>query len=97
MSSPYDILLRPVITEQSMTQMEQGKYTFVVDRRANKTEIRRAVEQLFNVKVAQVNTINVPGKPKRLGRFEGRRPGYKKAIVTLREGYEISQFFEDLL
>src|SRR5690606_27875401 len=97
MNSPYDVLVRPVITEQSMEQMSEGMYTFIVVRQATKPEIRRAIAKLFKVEVKQVNTINVPRKPKRLARLAGRRPGYTKAVITLQEGHEIRSFFEDLL
>lgn len=78
-----EVVLRPVITEQSMRLLEEGKYTFEVDRRANKTLIKQAVEALFDVKVAKVNTINVDGKAKRMGRYAGYTRKYKKAVVTL--------------
>ncbi|HEY8450371.1 MAG TPA: 50S ribosomal protein L23 [Bacillota bacterium] len=97
MKSPYDVILRPVVTEKSMAQVADGKYTFVVDRRATKPEIRRAVEELFNVEVERVNTITMRGKVRRMGRYVGRRPDWKKAIVTLKEGQRIKQLFEDLV
>lgn len=79
-----EVVLRPVITEQTMRALEEGKYTFEVDRRANKTFVKQAVEALFEgVKVAKVNTINVDGKAKRMGRYAGYTRKYKKAIVTL--------------
>ena len=78
-----EVVLRPVITEQSMRLLEEGKYTFEVDRRANKTLIKQTVEALFDVKVAKVNTINVDGKAKRMGRYAGYTRKYKKAVVTL--------------
>ncbi|MFO7245504.1 MAG: 50S ribosomal protein L23 [Thermaerobacter sp.] len=96
MTSPHDVILRPVITEKSMQQMAQGKYTFVVSRRATKPEIRRAVEELFDVEVEKVNTMTVRGKTRRLGRFSGRRPDWKKAVVTLKEGQRIRKFFDEL-
>ncbi|RIV24531.1 50S ribosomal protein L23 [Alicyclobacillaceae bacterium I2511] len=80
---PRDLIKRPVITERATDLMEQRKYVFEVDRRANKVEIRQAVEHIFGVKVAQVNTIHVPPKPKRVGRFHGYTPAMKKAIVKL--------------
>jgi large subunit ribosomal protein L23 len=90
----HKIVRRPLITEKSTGQKETGrKYAFEVDRRANKIEIQKAVEQLFKVKVLQVRTLNVLGKVKRLGRKYGRRPDWKKAIVTLKEGDRI-EFFE---
>lgn len=88
-----DILIRPLITETSTALMEEGKYVFVVDKKANKTQIAKAVADIFNVKVEAVNTINVMGKVKRLGRNVGRRSDYKKAIVKLAHGESI-QFFE---
>lgn len=83
----------PLITEKGKRLKEENnQYYFKVDRRANKIEIGKAVEELFGVHVLKVRTINVPGKPKRLGRYEGRRPGWKKAIVTLAEGETIEIF-----
>ena len=91
----YDIILKPIITEKSMEMLTQGKYTFKVAKDANKIEIAKAVEELFNVKVAKVNTISVKGKQKRMGRSVGYRPDWKKAIVTL-EGDKTIEFFEGL-
>lgn len=93
MSKAHDILVRPVITEKSAALMQENKYTFVVDMAANKTEIRQAVEEVFNVKVESVNTVRVLGKTKRMGRSQGKRSDYKKAIVKLAEGQRI-EFFE---
>ena len=93
MMEARDILIRPLVTEQSTALMEEGKYVFVVDKRANKIQIAQAVAEIFNVKVVSVNTINVTGKMKRVGRNYGRRPSYKKAIVRLAAG-ETIQFFE---
>ena len=90
---PRDIIIRPLITEKSTTLMEEGKYVFEVAKSANKIEIATAVSSIFNVKVAQVNTINVEGKKKRMGRFVGKRSNYKKAIVKLAAGETIA-FFE---
>ncbi|MFH1941375.1 MAG: 50S ribosomal protein L23 [bacterium] len=88
------IIVRPIVTEKiSNLQESENKVAFVVDRSANKIEIRKEVENRFNVKVKKVATINMKGKVKRQGRFEGRRPHWKKAIVTLREGFKID-FFE---
>lgn len=87
-----DVIIRPLITEKSNDLMAEGKYTFEVDRRANKTQIRQAVEALFNVKVRKVNTMRVPGKLRRRGRFVGRTPERKKAIVTVAPGHEIKIF-----
>jgi large subunit ribosomal protein L23 len=87
-----DIIIRPVITEKSMDLLADNKYTFIVDRRANKTEIKNAIENIFDVRVEKVNTMNYKGKPKRMGRFEGRTPRRKKAIVTLKPGQKIRLF-----
>ena len=92
---PRDIIIRPWVTEESTKQMEQNKYTFEVALKATKTDIKREVEQIFGVKVVKVNTSRVPGKVKRLGRFVGRRPERKKAVVQLAEGHRI-EIFEGL-
>lgn len=91
------VLVRPRITEKVNSQMEKdGRYTFVVDKRANKIEIKKAVEEFFDVKVADVNTIVVPAKAKsrftKAGLVSGRKPSFKKAIVTLKEGESIDLF-----
>jgi large subunit ribosomal protein L23 len=83
---PRDIILAPVVSEKSYGLLDEGKYTFLVDPRANKTEIKIAVEQVFNVKVASVNTINRKGKTRRTRNGMGKRKDTKRAIVTLREG-----------
>lgn len=94
MKENREIIIRPLVTEKiSNLQEIENKVAFVVDRNANKIEIRKAVEERFNVQVKKVATINMKGKVKRLGRFEGRRPHWKKAVVTLREGFKID-FFE---
>lgn len=86
----YDIILRPLITEKSNIQKElYNKVAFVVRRDANKIQIKKAVENIFKVKVAKVNTILVRGKMRRYGRYIGKRASYKKAIVTLMPGYNI--------
>jgi len=90
--SPYDVILRPIITEASTDAMELNKYTFEVDRRANKIQIRRAVEEIFKVHVVKVNTSWVRGKTKRRGMSVGRTPDRKKAIVTLAPGESIELF-----
>ncbi|MGI5997123.1 MAG: 50S ribosomal protein L23 [Lutispora sp.] len=92
----YDIIRRPVITERSMNDMADRKYTFIVDINANKYQIKQAVEEIFKVKVEKVNTIKMMGKMKRMGRYEGRRPGYKKAIVKLTPDSKSIEFFEGL-
>ena len=80
---PEDIIIAPVITEKSNDSMEQGKYTFEVNKKATKVDIANAVEKLFEVKVLNVNTITVKGKTKRVGRYEGKTSDWKKAIVTI--------------
>ncbi|SHJ06044.1 50S ribosomal protein L23 [Desulfofundulus thermosubterraneus] len=92
MKNPRDILKRPVITEKSMSLLADNKYTFIVDPHANKVEIKKAVEELFKVKVEKVNTMRVKGKTKRVRNIVGRRPDVKKAIVTLRKGDKIELF-----
>lgn len=84
--NPRDIIQRPVVTEKSSSLMDEGKYTFEVDPRANKTEIKIAIEQIFGVKVAKVATQNREGKAYRTRDGVGRRKNTKRAIVTLREG-----------
>lgn len=97
MKSPYDIILRPVITERSMENADSKIYVFEVARDANKIEIRSAVEDLFGVKVMSVNTMNVKGKMKRMGVHIGRRPARKKAIVRLLESSKPIEFFEGMV
>ncbi len=84
--NPRDVLLAPVVSEKSYGLLDQGKYTFLVDPRSNKTEIKIAVEQIFRVKVDSVHTLNRPGKARRTRFGVGRRKDTKRAIVTLREG-----------
>ncbi len=94
-TNAYDIVKRPVITEQSMEQSEMKRYTFEVAKSANKIEIAKAVEEIFGVKVAKVNTMNMYGKEKRTGAFpKGRRPSWKKAMVTLTPDSKTIEFFE---
>jgi large subunit ribosomal protein L23 len=83
---PRDILLAPVVSEKSYSLLDENKYTFIVDPRANKTEIKIAIEQVFGVKVSSVNTLNRQGKTRRTRTGTGRRKNTKRAIVTLREG-----------
>jgi large subunit ribosomal protein L23 len=92
-----DIILRPVITENSMDGIADRKYTFEVAKDANKIEIAKAVEEIFDVKVAKVNTINVSGKLRRYGRFEGMTASRKKAIVTLTEDSKTIEFFDGMM
>lgn len=87
-----EIIKRPVITEKTSDLMADNKYTFVVDKKANKLEIKNAVEHLFDVKVERVNTLTVKPKKHRVGRYVGVRGGYKKAIVQLAEGNTIELF-----
>ena len=94
----YDIILRPVITEQSMESVADKKYVFQVAVNANKTEIKAAVEEIFGVKVAKVNTIRMQGKVKRTGAYPaGRRAAYKKAIVTLTADSKTIELFEGMV
>lgn len=96
MKTPYDIIIRPIITENSMEQMAEKKYTFEVDKRANKTEIKQAIEKIFGVNVEKVNTINVTGKEKRMGKYIGRTRSWKKAIVKLTKDSKEIGFFEGI-
>jgi large subunit ribosomal protein L23 len=91
-----DIIFQPVITEKSMQMLADGKYTFAVDPRANKSQIKRAIEQLFDVRVAKINTMNMQGKIRRMGRYEGKRADWKKAIVRLKGDDQI-EFFEGMV
>jgi len=92
-----DIIIRPIITEKSMMGIAAKKYTFEVAKAANKIEIAKAVEELFKVKVAKVNTVNVRGKLRRQGRFEGYTRSWKKAYVTLTEDSKAIEFFEGMM
>ncbi|HHZ02965.1 MAG TPA: 50S ribosomal protein L23 [Tissierellia bacterium] len=96
MRDPHDVIIRPIVTEASMNAMAEKKYTFVVDKKSNKTEIKNAVEKIFGVKVAKVNTMNMKGKKKRMGIHVGKRPDWKKAIVTLTEESKTIEFFEGI-
>ncbi|HOV80701.1 MAG TPA: 50S ribosomal protein L23 [Bacillota bacterium] len=89
MKNPRDILKKPVVTEKSTSLMQKNKYTFIVDPKANKIEIKQAVEHLFKVKVEKVNTMRVKGKWKRVRNIPGKTPDTKKAIVKLRKGDKI--------
>jgi large subunit ribosomal protein L23 len=93
MANARDVLLRPMVTEKTTSLMQDNKYTFVVAPSANKIEISKAVEEIFKVKVLDVNTVRVLGKTKRMGRTQGKRSDYKKAIVKLAPGERI-EFFE---
>ncbi len=92
MRNPRDILKKPIVSERSMDLLEQNKYSFYVDPNANKIEIKHAVQELFNVSVTDVNTMNLKGKTKRMGRYVGRTANRKKAIVTLKDGDKIEIF-----
>ena len=93
----HDIILKPVITEESMMVTAFKKYTFKVAKDANKAEIKAAVEEVFGVKVSKVNTLNCKGHLRRYGRYEGYTPAWKKAIVTLTEDSDTIDFFDGLL
>jgi large subunit ribosomal protein L23 len=89
---PNEVLLAPVVSEKSYSLITDRKYTFKVHKDAHKTQVRQAVEELFGVKVQAVNMVKVQSKPKRRGMIRGRRPGWKKAVVQLREGETIEIF-----
>lgn len=92
-TNAYEIIRRPIITEKSMSGLDNKVYTFEVSKTANKTHIKLALEELFDVEVAKVNVINTKKKPKRVGKYSGYRSGYRKAIVTLKEtSKEITAF-----
>ena len=97
MKTAQDIILKPVITEKSMDGLQAGKYTFKVAKDATKPEIKKAVEKLFGVEVAKVTTMNVNGKMKRLGRYQGMTASWKKAIITLTEDSKAIEFFEGMV
>ena len=98
MKNVYDIIKRPVITEQSMESVADKKYVFMVDVNSNKTEIKAAVEEVFGVKVAKVNTIRMQGKTKHTGAYPaGKRAEYKKAVVTLTADSKTIEFFEGMV
>ena len=94
--TPYDIIRKPVISERSMADAENKKYTFKVDVRANKTQVKDAVEEIFDVEVKKVNIMNVKGKEKRMGRNKGMTASTKKAIVTLTDDSKEIEFFQSL-
>ena len=96
MKSPYDIIKKPVLTEKSYDYLPSKTYTFVVDKNANKLEIRAAVEEIFGVKVDTVHTINSLGKMKRQGAHKGRRPSTKKAYVKLKKDSKGIEFFDSI-
>ena len=96
MKTAQDIIIKPIITEKSMDGLQEGKYTFKVNKNCNKLEIAKAIEELFDVKVAKVNTMNCKGRTKRVGKYEGKKPDWKKAIVTLKEDSKTIEFFEGM-
>jgi len=97
MKTAYDIIIKPIITEQSMEATEAKKYVFQVAIDANKIEIKKAVEEIFGVKVQKVNTIRMEGKMKRQGYHIGRRANWKKAMVTLTADSKTIEFFEGMV
>ena len=92
MKSMYDIIIKPIITEKSAQLVENLQYTFEVAKDANKVEFKNAIEKIFNVKVVAIRTINVHRKAKRMQRYQGFKPAYKKAIVKLAPGQSIDAF-----
>jgi len=97
MKTAYDIILRPIITEQSTEHVDIKKYVFEVARDANKIEIKNAIEEIFGVSVVKVTTLNMKGKKKHMGRYpEGSRRDWKKAVVKLSDGSKTIEFFEGL-
>ena len=97
-ATAYDIIKRPIISEQSMAEIDNKKYVFEVAKDANKIEIAKAIEEIFGVKVAKVNTLNMQGKEKRTGRYPaGRRPSWKKAMVTLTPDSKSIELFENMV
>ena len=97
MKTAQDIIIAPIITEKSMSGIPDKKYTFKVAKEANKIEIANAVEKIFKVEVAKVNTIQVRGKARRMGRYNGYTSSWKKAIVTLKEKSKPIEFFDGLI
>lgn len=96
MKDPHDIIISPLLTEKAYDGLAGKRYVFVVAKDANKTEIRQAIEQVFGVQVAKVNTMNRTGKVKRMGQYSGRRPGTKKAYVVLKPTSKAIEFFEGM-
>ncbi len=96
MKAAHDIVIKPIITEKSMEGLQAGKYTFKVAKNANKIEIAHAVEEIFGVKVAKVNTMNCKGHFKRMGMHGGYTSDWKKAIVILAEGSKTIEFFDNM-
>lgn len=96
MKTGYDVIIRPIITENSMELAESKKYVFKVAKDANKTEVRKAIEEIFGVSVAKVNVSNVSGKTKRMGRTVGTTASYKKAVVTLTADSKEIELFQSM-
>lgn len=96
MQNAHDIIIKPVLSEKSYDYLARKVYTFIVDKKASKTEIRQAVEQVFGVKVDSVHTVNVLGKIKRQGAHSGRRPSVKKAYVKLKKDSKGIEFFDSI-
>ena len=96
MRSAYDVIIKPVITEQSMDVAAEKKYTFKVATDANKTQVKLAIEEIFGVEVKKVNIMNYDGKVKRMGRTQGKTAAYKKAIVTLTDNSKEIELFQGL-
>ncbi|MDR3263316.1 MAG: 50S ribosomal protein L23 [Clostridiales bacterium] len=99
MDNSYDIIIRPVLTEKSMSGIENKVYTFVVDKKANKTQIKNALEKIYEnlgIKVESVNTLNIRGKIKRQGKTSGRTPAYKKAVIKLTSDSKTITEFDSL-
>ena len=96
MRTPYDVIIRPIVTENSMIQTSDRKFTFEVLKDANKTEVKKAVEAVFGVKVEKVNTLHVKGKLKRQGKTQGYTRSWKKAIVKLTADSKTIEFFEGM-
>ncbi len=96
MRDARDIIIKPIVTEKSTIQMEENKYTFKVDIKSNKVEIKKALEEIFGVKVKSVNTMKMKGKPKRMGVHRGYTSDWKKAIITLEPDSKPIEIFEGL-
>ena len=97
MKNAHDVIIRPIITEDSMSRLADKKYTFEVARDANKIEIKKAVEEIFKVEVDKVNTISMKGKNKRVGYHLGKTSEWKKAIVTLKASSKTIEFFDSMM
>ena len=97
MKAAQDIIIKPIVTERSMDALQERKYTFKVAKDANKIEIKAALKELFDVDVQDVRTMNVKGHEKRMGRYTGFRPDWKKAVVTLTENSKTIEFFDGMM